>query len=88
MAAPYGAEAVEEEMADDVGGLRDYFLVSEEGPELDYVVGRLEFPAGPDRAQSCEVIPLVEQNGRCLLQCRALCGTSGLRRGCSPALRF
>ena len=47
MAAPDGAEAVEEEMADDMGGLRDYFLVSEEGPELDYVVGRLEFPHGP-----------------------------------------
>ena len=52
--------------------------------ELDYVVGRLEFPAGPDRAQSCEVIPLVEQNGA-VLDCSAgLCVAQAASEEAAP----
>ncbi|OLP87454.1 hypothetical protein AK812_SmicGene31352 [Symbiodinium microadriaticum] len=53
---------------EETGGLRDYLLVGEEGPDYDYVVGVLTFPIGPDgRAATCEVIALTELGIKCLV---------------------
>ena len=61
-------EQEEQAARDDAGNLRDYCLLTDAGPDHEYVTGIPPSAASEGRAQmSCEITSLVVQNGRCLV---------------------
>ncbi|CAE7241416.1 unnamed protein product [Symbiodinium sp. CCMP2592] len=63
-----GEEEEPAALPEDGGGLRDYVLMTPEGPDLEYVVGLLSFPADEAGTRStCEIVALTEQDKKMLV---------------------